>query len=392
MGIRNLHSDETLVRQTLQGHKESYNLLVQRHMSTAYAVAYAQCGNRADAEDYMQEAFIKAYESLSSLREGGRFVPWLLMIVRRTCVDSQRRTLRRTGIVEAQGPAETSYRIEGELEKREMEVLLRRQLEALRPEQREVLVMHYFAGQRVRQIAAALDLKPQAVAKRLQRAREALGEQMLGAVRGHAQLDDAAVDAHRQRIAQAVAFMQPAWAPVSAGGVLSQAGLSAASLLAPVWVKAVLAAGMGLAAVGAWRLWDMESSPQETALNVPKPSEAFSQNQDPPENEAPLAPGMSAVSGHALDATTGKPIAGGLVLLRDRRTFENQAEAPTGQGGRFSLRNVPPGSYVVELTRAGGVPLPPGSRPRTELRLGEGESLTGLVLDTTGYNLPWVGQ
>ncbi|MBI4560257.1 MAG: hypothetical protein HY706_21930 [Candidatus Hydrogenedentes bacterium] len=64
-------TDDQLVRQVLTGHGDQYRVLVERYLSLAHALAYAHTGNHADAEDIAQEAFMKAFLSLNSLREAG---------------------------------------------------------------------------------------------------------------------------------------------------------------------------------------------------------------------------------------------------------------------------------------------------------------------------------
>ncbi|HIJ74578.1 MAG TPA: RNA polymerase sigma factor [Candidatus Hydrogenedentes bacterium] len=91
MLVRRDVSDRRLIRQVLAGRRESFGVLVERYLHVVHALAYAQTGNHADAEDVVQETFIKAFQSLSSLRDTGRFPAWLTTIARRICYGLQRR-------------------------------------------------------------------------------------------------------------------------------------------------------------------------------------------------------------------------------------------------------------------------------------------------------------
>jgi RNA polymerase sigma-70 factor (ECF subfamily) len=71
-----------------------FNRLVLAHQETAFSVAYYLLGDAADADDAVQEAFIKAYRHFH-LFKGNSFRNWLLTIVKNTCIDEIRRRKRR---------------------------------------------------------------------------------------------------------------------------------------------------------------------------------------------------------------------------------------------------------------------------------------------------------
>ena len=61
-------SDKQLVHRVLSGKHEEFNILINRYLSSVYAVAYSRCSHHMDAEDITQDAFINAYQSLDQLR------------------------------------------------------------------------------------------------------------------------------------------------------------------------------------------------------------------------------------------------------------------------------------------------------------------------------------
>jgi len=73
--------DAQLVRLTLAGDMKAFESLVARYEKRAASAAYRLLGNSHDAMEVCQDAFLKAYQSLASLKEQGRFGPWLLRIV-----------------------------------------------------------------------------------------------------------------------------------------------------------------------------------------------------------------------------------------------------------------------------------------------------------------------
>ncbi len=193
MNISHL-SDKDLVTRILSGHPDLFGALVERHIRAAHAIAYARLGNTTDAEDAVQEAFLRAYEKLATLRDPARFAAWLLTIARHEAsrVAAKRFRNQHTDIdLTAQYP-ESSFSESSDPEdisalqaahpdpaQHEMNAILRDHVMRLPEPAREVLLLHYFAGHSARDIAALLDLRRAAVLKRLQRAREQLAETML---------------------------------------------------------------------------------------------------------------------------------------------------------------------------------------------------------------------
>ena len=68
------------------------------HQAIAFRVALVNSGDRADAEEVVQEGFIKAYRALGRFRDGAPFRPWLLRIVANEARNRRRSAGRRTGL------------------------------------------------------------------------------------------------------------------------------------------------------------------------------------------------------------------------------------------------------------------------------------------------------
>ena len=75
-------SDTDLISRALAGDATALDLLVRRHYRTAFSIALAQTGSRADAEDACHDAFVRAAERLGECRDPERFAFWLGSIVR----------------------------------------------------------------------------------------------------------------------------------------------------------------------------------------------------------------------------------------------------------------------------------------------------------------------
>jgi RNA polymerase sigma-70 factor (ECF subfamily) len=79
------------VGRTLRGEVEAFRLLVEKYQRAVIGLAHRLLGPGGDAEDLAQEAFVRAYRYLASLREPERFGPWLFQVVRSLHRDRSRR-------------------------------------------------------------------------------------------------------------------------------------------------------------------------------------------------------------------------------------------------------------------------------------------------------------
>ena len=87
---------ETLTR-AIRGDRRAFQEVVEHHQSFAYSVAYRLVGNKADAEDITQEAFIRLWRNMSKYRADVKLSTWLYKIVTNLCLDLLKspRTRRR---------------------------------------------------------------------------------------------------------------------------------------------------------------------------------------------------------------------------------------------------------------------------------------------------------
>ncbi len=169
--------DRDIIERVLSGSVEEFSVLVDRYFGIVRAIAVARVGNAADAEDIVQETFLKAFESLDRLRERESFGAWLRTIARNACNTLMGRRRRETLLEGANGETPATY--ESPTERDEMAKILEERILGLDEAKRELLLLRYFAGKSLAEIAKVLDANPNTVAKRLQRARETLGERML---------------------------------------------------------------------------------------------------------------------------------------------------------------------------------------------------------------------
>lgn len=104
-----------LVSRVQQGDTEAYAVLVKRHLPRGFRVAWRVLRHREDAEDAVQDAFLRALERIDQCDPGRPFGPWFFRIVATTAINKQRSAKRRetdelsdTEVSEAVGPADAA--------------------------------------------------------------------------------------------------------------------------------------------------------------------------------------------------------------------------------------------------------------------------------------------
>lgn len=210
-----LFNDAEIVRKVLSGHREAFGILVDRYLPMVHALAYGRVANPVEVNDLVQDTFLKALEKLDTLRDAAKFSPWLAAITRNTCANfhnAQRH--RETAMLEL---ARGEHSVPAP-DRNELHAALRREIHALNEDDREVLMLHYFAGFKIREVAHALDISHDAAAKRIQRARRALGERIVDALGPALEAERPSSDLQKRVMAAAMAL--PAnWtvAPAAAG-------------------------------------------------------------------------------------------------------------------------------------------------------------------------------
>ncbi|MGH3666979.1 MAG: RNA polymerase sigma factor [Acidimicrobiia bacterium] len=88
-------NEQDLIQNAKSGDVAAFEALVQTHQHIALRVAFLVVGDRTEAEDVTQEAFVKAYHAMSRFRVDSSFRPWLLRIVRNEALNQRRRRGRQ---------------------------------------------------------------------------------------------------------------------------------------------------------------------------------------------------------------------------------------------------------------------------------------------------------
>ena len=161
---------------------ESYDQLVREHQGIAFRTAYVITGSAADAEEVVQDAFVKAYRARGRFRSGAPFRPWLLAIVANEARNRRRATGRRARLTmqlaEERPSGGAAPSPEVALLAREERAELLAAVDRLGEEQRAAVACRYFLGLSEAETAAVLGCRPGTVKSRLSRALARLEEEL----------------------------------------------------------------------------------------------------------------------------------------------------------------------------------------------------------------------
>jgi len=167
-----LATDEIIVERALTGDAEAFGELVHRWERRIFALTYGMLGREEDARDATQETFLAAFRNLRGFRGEAKVSSWLHRIAVNQCISRQRRSkVRSESALEeehetsfttpfAHSPAHVA-------EGRQETAAVRRAINSLPVELRQVVVMKEFEELTFREIADALDLPLSTVKSRL---------------------------------------------------------------------------------------------------------------------------------------------------------------------------------------------------------------------------------
>src|SRR3982074_2945652 len=97
-------SDAIAVERTLAGDRDAYRVLVERHSHNVFRLAYRMTGNRHDAEEVVQEAFMRGYQKLRQFRARANFGTWVYRIAANYAIDRMRQRQKEEARRESPSP------------------------------------------------------------------------------------------------------------------------------------------------------------------------------------------------------------------------------------------------------------------------------------------------
>jgi len=171
--------DARLMAEVAAGNLDAFEQLVMRHQKSAWSFAYRFLGNAPDAEDVVQEAFLRILRAAPRYRPAAKFRTFLFSVAGNLCRDCLSKK-RPVALEEAACLRDPAPDPAGILETRECAAAVRSALEALPAKQRLALLLRHYEGLSYDEIAGALRTSAKAVDSLLQRARRTLQQRLSG--------------------------------------------------------------------------------------------------------------------------------------------------------------------------------------------------------------------
>ncbi len=173
-----MHTDEELAKLSQENDRESFAELVKRYLKPVYNFIRRYIGNREDAEDITQEAFLKAFKNIKKFNPDKNFKVWLFVIAKNTAFD---RLKKKKPLVFSQLQNEDGESIIEEIAdaaplpdeifaRKELTKELESILDILPPSDRAILTLHYSDGLTFEEIAEILGKPMNTVKSRHRRA------------------------------------------------------------------------------------------------------------------------------------------------------------------------------------------------------------------------------
>ena len=163
-------SDAVAVERTLAGDREAFRVLVEKHSHNVFRLAYRMTGNQHDAEEVVQEAFLRAYQKLEQFAARANFGTWVYRIAANYAIDRLRQRKSEDAQRENQG-RESDDGVERDVmaavpdkapsperlaQSTQLAEQMRRALQELTPAERTAFVMRHWKGSGIEEIAGAL--------------------------------------------------------------------------------------------------------------------------------------------------------------------------------------------------------------------------------------------
>lgn len=166
-------SDSQIIERTLGGEPEAFNLLVRRWERQIYGLTLRMLGRDEEAKDATQETFLSAYRNLSKFRGEAKFSSWIYRIALNICNTKLRSRAKNTISIEEQWETTgfeltaDSEDLSGNLQREQVATHVRRALQGLPAEMRQVIIMKEYDGLKFSEIAEILGIPLSTVKTRM---------------------------------------------------------------------------------------------------------------------------------------------------------------------------------------------------------------------------------
>ena len=169
--------DEKLqIQKVLKGDSSAFGYFVDTYQDMAMTIAYRVCGNMQDAEDVVQDAFVKAFHNLDTFKSGSKFSTWLYSIVYNTAVTQIRSSSYNVQYVDYEqmdvSDMYTDFDTMSQIEDDEKRKMINMALEKMPRDEGVILSLFYLEDNSIKEIVKITGLTESNIKVKMHRARK----------------------------------------------------------------------------------------------------------------------------------------------------------------------------------------------------------------------------
>ncbi|WP_316757604.1 sigma-70 family RNA polymerase sigma factor [Pedobacter aquatilis] len=177
MLFNNKKTEDHFLDSAIRGEKNGVTYLLDTYRDMAYSIALRITGNVEDAEEVVQDGFLKAFTNLYRFRRASKFSTWLYRIIYTTALSKG--SSKKTQSLDLEDDLKYSHYlvaddVSGHLIEADRKKFLGIAMQKLKPEDQLIITLHYAAEKTIVEISEILNLKSSAIKMRLLRSRQLL--------------------------------------------------------------------------------------------------------------------------------------------------------------------------------------------------------------------------
>lgn len=165
--------EQELIARILDGHAEDFGYFLERYSQEAFAIVVRLVPQQEDAEELVQDAFVRAFNRLETFEGRSSFSTWICRIAYTTAVSWLRKRRMKYLSIDEQ-PKLTDTEVDEALDDESCIEELRRAITLLKPDEQTLITLYYYDNRPLNDIAYILDAEPSTLATRLHRIRRKL--------------------------------------------------------------------------------------------------------------------------------------------------------------------------------------------------------------------------
>jgi RNA polymerase sigma-70 factor (ECF subfamily) len=175
-------TDEAIIQRVLAGHIQDFRIIIEKHSHMAYRSAFSITNNHEDAQEIVQDAFMKAFSALSTFQGRSKFSTWLFRIVYHKALNHLEKTRNYKTITDLENIVDSEYPLNEDhwkrLVNRDQTKFLGLALSQLIPEDRLALSLYYLEEKDQKEISEITGWNLSATKVRIHRARTKLSREI----------------------------------------------------------------------------------------------------------------------------------------------------------------------------------------------------------------------